>query len=324
MTRLRSAAIAYATTLLAAPTFAKGQDAGFPDTLLMRRADSITVGDYCTAAREALAARPIVRALGADSSDARSNAAIICNPLLTDFSLLALTGRSPAPLAGVARLRTNVYSAAQEGILDAMSEFRAEVRQDPARGVMRDSFPDLSARLIRISETAHSLLVVQARDGAIERLSNYERKLGPTSARLNFAEVLLNYSTQRWIPGFKPTPLGGPSPLEVVASYVPGYITVESGDKTPIPVSAGEFGFRWYLFGKNFGKSGVEGMLLPSYFAGGVLVASDDNGALVWPWRGRQHVGGYVSWGAIKVGYIHRPTSSWLVSKQFQAIPFVF
>jgi hypothetical protein len=324
MIRLRLAAVVCAATLLTAPTFARGQNAGFPDTLLARRADSITVGDYCAATREALAARALVRALGADSSDARSNAAIICNPLLTDFTLLALTGRSAAPLAAVARLRTNVYTAAQEGMLDAMSEFRAEVRQDPARGVLRDSFPDLSARLIRISETAHSLLVVQARDGAIERLSNYERKLGPTSARLNVAEVVLNYSAQRWIPGFKPTPLGGPSPLEVVASYAPGYITFESGDKTPIPVSAGEFGFRWYLFGKNFGKSGAEGVLLPSYFAAGALVASDDNGALVWPWRGRQHVGGYVSWGAIKVGYIHRPAGSWLVSKQFHAIPFVF
>src|SRR5262249_6196867 len=182
--------------------------------------------------------------------------------------------------------------------------------------------PEVSARLIRIAETAQGLVVERARDGAIDRLSNYERKLGPTSAKLNAAEVLLNYSAQRWIPGFKPTPLGGPSPLEIVASYAPGYITFHSGDKTPVPVSAGELGARWYLFGKHFGRSGAAGVLFPSYFAAGALVASDDNGALVWPWKDQQHVGGYVSWGAIKVGYIHRPSGSWLVSKQFQAVPF--
>src|SRR5262249_30719034 len=278
-------------------------------------------GDYCAVAREILATRPVVRALGADSSDARSNAAVICNPMLSDFSLLALTGRSPAPLGAVARLRTNAYTDVQRGMLDAMSEFRAEVRQPPPRGVLRDSFPELSPRLIRVSETAHSLVVVQSRDGAINRLSNYERKLGPTSPRLNFAEVLLNYGAERWIPGFKPTPDRGPSPMELVASYVPGYVTFASGDKTPIPVSAGEFGLRWYLFGSHFGKSGVDGVLFPSYFAAGALVASDDNGALVWPWKGRRPAGGFLLWGAGEDGYIHRPPRSSPLSSHLYHLP---
>jgi hypothetical protein len=324
MIRISLRGLAGLSALLAISAIARAQNFAPPDSALAHRADSITVGDYCAIAREILATRPVVRALGADSSDARSNAAVICNPLLSDFSLLSLTGRSPAPIGAIARLRTNAYTDVQVGMLDAMSEFRAEVRTDPIRGVLRDSFPELNTRLIRISETAHSLVVVQSRDGAINRLSNYERKLGPTSPRLNFAEVLLNYGAERWIPGFKPTPDGGPSPVELVASYVPGYVTFASGDKTPIPVSAGEFGVRWYLFGKHFGKPGAEGVLFPSYFAAGALVASDDNGALVWPWKGRQHAGGYVSWGAIKVGYIHRPSGSWLVSKQFQAVPFLF
>jgi len=321
MIRLRCQALACALSL-AAPVVVRAQN--LPDSALTHRADSITVGDYCLVARQVLAARPIVRALGADSSDARSNAAIICNPLLSEFSLLALTGRAPASIGAVARLRTNVYTDVQQGMLDAMSEFRAEVRQDPARTVLRDSFPELSARLIRISETAHSLVVVQARDGALDRLANYERKLGPTSARLNFAEVLLNYSAQRWAPGFRPSPLGGPSPLEVVASYAPGYITFTNNNATPLPVSAAEFGIRWYLFGSSFGKPGLEGILLPSYWSAGILTASDGNGAFVWPWKGRDRSGAYVSWGSIKVGYIHRASGSWLVSKQFQAIPFLF
>ncbi|HZI30365.1 MAG TPA: hypothetical protein VFD64_19520, partial [Gemmatimonadaceae bacterium] len=149
-------------------------------------------------------------------------------------------------------------------------------------------------------------------------------KLGPTSAKLNLPEVLLNYSAQRWIPGFRPTPLGGPSPWEVIASYTPGYVTFAEGESGILPVSASEFGFRFYLFGENFGKSGFAGLLMPSYFSFGVLTASDENGALVWPWRGRERSGGFVSWGAIKIGYIDRDRGTWLFSRQFQAVPFVF
>jgi hypothetical protein len=324
MTRVHLKTLVCALALVVTPATGRAQNVGLPDSALTRRADSISVGDYCRVARDILGKRAVVRALGADSSDARSNAAIICNPLLSDFSLLALAGRSPAPMGAVARLRTNAYTDVQQGILDAMSEFRAEVRQDPTRSALRDSFPELSARVIRISETAHSLVVVQARDGALDRLANYERKLGPTSPKLNFAEVLLNYSAQRWIPGFRPSPLGGPSPLEIVASYAPGYITFPNNNATPIPVSAAEFGIRWYLFGSAFGKPGLEGLLLPSYWSAGVLTASDGNGAFVWPWKGRDRSGAYLSWGSIKVGYIHRASGSWLVSKQFQAIPFLF
>jgi hypothetical protein len=48
------------------------------------------------------------------------------------------------------------------------------------------------------------------------------------------------------------------------------------------------------------------------------------NGALIWPWRGRERSGAFVSWGAIKIGYIDRDRGTWLFSRQFQALPFVF
>ena len=33
---------------------------------------------------------------------------------------------------------------------------------------------------------------------------------------------------------------------------------------------------------------------------------------------------GYVSWGAVKVAYVRGRQGAWLISKQFQAVPFLF
>jgi hypothetical protein len=294
-----------------------------PEMALLIRADSITLGEYCDATQHVLAVGAVIRALEADSTDARSNAAIICDPLLSSLSLLALSGGSAAPMAAVARLRTEGSPAARARLFAAMSEFRAAVRSDPVRRTVQDSGgPALSAELTRVTETAQQLFTLDARDRALTRLSRYERKLGPRSARLNFPEVLFNYAAQRWVPGFRPTPLGGPSPWEVVASYVPGYATMVDGHVEP--VSASEFGLRRYLFGESFGQAGLLGLVLPSYWSVGVVTASDRNGALVWPWQGADRSGAFVSWGTIKLAYINRDRGTWLMGKQFQIVPFVF
>ena len=295
-----------------------------PDASLRRRADSLTVGEYCRIAQRIVADTTVLTALADASTSARTSAAVICNPLLSSFSLLALTGRSPAPMRAVARLDNNVDRRTQREIFEAMEEFRADTRQSDIRSLVTTALGDDNDAFVRVAETAHSLAVVTARDNAVRRLANYERKLGPSSPRLNFPEVLLNYAAQRWIPGFKPTPLGGPSPWEMIASYTPGYVTFDDDEDGILPVSASEFGLRFYLFGDSFGKSGWAGVLLPSYFSFGVVTASDRNGALVWPWRGRERSGGFVSWGSIKIGYIDRDRGTWLFSRQFQAVPFVF
>ena len=294
------------------------------DESLMRRADSLTVADYCRLAQRLVADSSVRLALADDSTSARTGASVICNPLLSPFSLLALTGRSPAPLRAIARVDNNVSRPVQQEILSAMEEFRAVTRTPDLRPVISAALGEANGEFIRVVETAHSLEVVASRDNALRRLGNYERKLGPGSAKLNGPEVLLNYAAQRWIPGFRPTPLGGPSPLELIASYSPGYVTFEEGASGVLPVSASEFGLRFYLFGDAFGKSGFAGLLFPSYFSLGVLTASDRNGALVWPWRGRERSGVFASWGSIKVGYIDRDRGTWLFSRQFQAVPFVF
>ena len=294
------------------------------DASLTRRADSLTVGDYCALAQRIVADASVLTALADDSASARTNAAVICNPLLSAFTLLALNGRTHAPLRAIARMGNSVDRETHQAILAAMEDFRAATRQPDLRPVVSATLGDANGEFVRVAETAHSLEVLTSRDNALRRLANYERKLGPSSARLNFPEVLLNYAAQRWIPGFRPTPTSGPSPWEVIASYSPGYVTFADGESGVLPVSASEFGLRFYLFGDRFGRSGVSGVFLPSYFAFGVLTASDENGALVWPWRGRERSGVFVSWGAIKIGYIDRERGTWLFSRQFQAVPFVF
>ena len=290
---------------------------------LLARADSITVGDYCRVANGVLSSRAMIVALADDSATVRVSAASICDPLLTDFSLRALRGEAPAPLAGIARLRRGGYSAVRGSLFDAMDEFRAAVTSPEARAALRQSTDSATViELVRVTETAHSLLVLASRDSALARLRRYERKLGPSSARLNAPEVLLNYAAQRWVPGFGPRPLSGPGPLELVASYVPTYATIV--DKRLQAVSASEFGIRWYMFGEKFGAQGVKGLLFPSYWSAGALVVSDRNGALVWPWDGRTRTGAFVSWGTVKVGHVGGRRGEWIVSRQVQIIPFVF
>jgi hypothetical protein len=313
----------FAAAGLATPIVLAAQPAE-PDADLLRLADSLRVGDYCRLAGRILSDTTVVRALRNDSTSARTSAAVICNPLMSSFSLRALHGHAPAPLRAVARLNNNVDRKTHLAILSAMEDFRFRTRRDSVRQIVTASLGDDSRDFIRIAETAQLLDVAASRDHALRRLANYERKLGPGSPRLNGPEVLLNYAAQRWIPGFRPTPLGGPSPLEVVASYSPGYVTFEESESGVLPVSASEFGLRYYLFGDTFGKSGWAGLLFPAYFSVGLLTASDRNGALVWPWRGRERSGVFLSWGSIKVGYVDRDRGTWLFSRQFQAVPFVF
>lgn len=296
-----------------------------PDAKLLARADSITVGAYCGFAQRLLSDNSVLSVLADDSSAVRQSAMVVCNPLLQSFTLLALTGRASAPVAAIARTRTNGFREAQQGILEAMGELRADLRQPAIDSVVRKVLGDDHTAFVRVTQTAQDITSGLARDGALARLANYERKLGPNSARLNGVEVLLNYSAQRWVKGFRPTPLGGPRPWELVASYAPGYVPLDRGTRTPVPVSVAEFGVRYYLFGKRFGRSGLSGLVFPSYWSAGLATASEENGALVWPWRGRDRSGAFFGWGTIKFAWIDRDRrGSFLVTRQFQAIPFAF
>ncbi len=305
----------------AMPASVRGQS----DDAALQRADSITVGDYCRLAQRLIADPGVMARLGPNAGVARAHTDIICLPEFSARSLLAVSGGKPAPLGTVARLDSNVERRAQVNVVQAMRQFSSLTTDTIIEPAVAAALGDADTRnFFRVTGTERQIRVRGTRDAALERLGRYERKLGPTAPKLNGPEVLLNYFAQRFIRGFRPTPLGGPSPWELVASYSPGYVTFAEGKSEPVPVSTSEFGLRFYLFGDTFGKSGKAGLLFPSYFSFGVLTASDRNGALVWPWRGRDRSGVFVSWGTIKVGYINRDNGTVMFSRQFQALPFVF
>jgi hypothetical protein len=326
ISRFHSARVALAIVALAGtPLLAGAQSASAVtnDERLLARADTLTVGDYCRAARRTLAAPAVQSALDTNLGAAELSATLICAPSLTNISLRTLRGDQPASLAGVARLRTNAYRELQSNAIEAMETFRSLTRDKPFHQVVLAALGDsANQQLVRVTETVNLLLLRGVRDSAIVRLANYERKLGPTSARLNAVEVLLNYGAQRFVPGFTATPSRGPSPWEVVASYVPTYGTY--ANKRLQAVSASEFGLRRYMFSEKFGAAGWKGILLPTYWSAGAIVVSDQNGALVWPWHDKQRTGAYISWGSLKVGYVKGRQGQFMISRQFQIIPLVF
>jgi hypothetical protein len=320
---MRTIRIATVALLMSArPVVAGGQ----ADTLVLRLADSLTVGDYCRLARQIVADTAVQAKLGPNGGLARAHADVTCTRQAEPLSLLAVNGGASAPLKSVARLDNNIARGVSQEIIEAMRRFRSLTRDDAAtrQTVAAALGEPTNAEWVGVAETARAVRLRDARDNALERLANYKRKLGPTSPKLNAPEVLLNFLAQRFIPGFRPSPLGGPSPWEVVASYSPAYATFGQDESAVLPVSASEFGLRFYLFGDRFGKPGIAGVFLPSYVSFGMLTASDRNGALVWPWRGHDRSGPFFSLGSIKIGYIARDRGTWLFSRQFQAIPFVF
>jgi hypothetical protein len=158
----------------------------------------------------------------------------------------------------------------------------------------------------------------------LSKLRRYEKKFGPRSPRLNGLETLVNYAAQ-FLPGFGPDNQGWPGPLELIAAYDTAYLTI-GGDEAVL-VSTVCFGMRYYFFGDGWGKEdGLTGMLRPAYVSGGVLFAAEDDGALRWPWEeGRDpRPGGFLTWGDLKFAYVGGDESRFMLSREFQAIPWVF
>lgn len=152
---------------------------------------------------------------------------------------------------------------------------------------------------------------------SLEKLRRYERKYGPGSPRLNAVEVLLNYGAQ-WLPGFRPDVEGWPGALEVVASYVPTYLTLADGKGRAMSVA--ELGFRRYLWSKGFGSS----VLKPGYVSLGLAVAGERDGAMTSPLRGKSRVGAFLGWGESKIAYVGGSENRVMITRQIQLVPWVF
>lgn len=315
------------TLMISAPTVALHAQARAPEpagTAVLLLADSLTLGDYCNASRNVMALDTVRKLLGVRMAEVQANVDKLCDPRVAAFTLRTLTGDQPASFAAVARREQEAFhEVARVPLRDVTVLVDRELRSDDdMRRAIRAASPAVAAPFVKVTEVARRLFFDEAGARSLKHLANYERKLGPQAPQLNGVEVLLNYAAQRWVPGFAPSIKRGPSPLELVVTYVPTYAT--GVDRKAVAVSASEFGVRGYLFGDNWGKTGVEGILKPAYWSLGALVASDRNGALAWPWDGRTRTGVFVGWGETKVGYIAGRKGSLLVTRQVQFIPYLF
>jgi hypothetical protein len=155
---------------------------------------------------------------------------------------------------------------------------------------------------------------------SLEKLNRYERKYGPEAPQLNAAEVGLNFVAQ-WIPLFLPDAEGWPSRFELVASYVPAYLTMV--DEKPRPVTVAELGLRSYIWRTGWGGQ-AGGVLKPGYVSFGVAVAGERDGAFVSPLQGKSRIGAYFGWGEAKVALLTGSRKRLLITRQFQMVPWIF
>lgn len=158
--------------------------------------------------------------------------------------------------------------------------------------------------------------------GSIEKLRRYEKRYGPGTPPLNGVELLLNYAVQS-APNFGPDDDGWPGALEIIAAYDTSYLTAV--DEEPELLSVGELGLRCYMYAAGWGEqTGLAGFLKPGYVGLGLVVAGEDDGPFVPPWRGEPRFGGFLTWGALKLAYVAGDESRFMVSRELEFIPWLF
>jgi hypothetical protein len=155
---------------------------------------------------------------------------------------------------------------------------------------------------------------------ALERLRAFEVKYGPGSPTLNVVEIVESSWLQRHWP-FKPG-RDGPSPWEVVSGYSTSYLTTVGGQGKVVSVV--ELGARHYNFSYDPDvKSGLRSYLTPRYWTAALAIGDGEDGALRMPFQREPRLGAALSWGDMKVAYLHGRDERWrlLVSRQFQLLP---
>ncbi len=290
---------------------------------------SITLGELFGAVRASARVaqfqqvRPVENEILSRQLDRLSRAAL--EPLNIDEVARAWTaadGSRNAPLSRIARYKprsarsvlTTSEGIAIDSLLMVTLQFIPELLD--AR-VSEDSADALLAPVRRFNSVRRTESLAQS----LEKLARYERKYGPESARLNVAEIGLNYVAQN-IPPFAPSADGWPSPLELIASYVPSYLTVSDGRAQAWTLLEG--GVRVYLFGEQWGRPGVAGLLRPAHASLGVALVNEQGGALREPWRGNSRVGAFVAWGGAKLAFVGGEGPNVFITQQVQLLPWVF
>jgi hypothetical protein len=156
----------------------------------------------------------------------------------------------------------------------------------------------------------------------MESLRRLERKYGPGSAKLNALEVGAAYLLQR-TSAFGINDQGRPGPFEAVIAYVPAYLSQSEGKVRLIGVA--ETGLRQYIFKNGWGSvSGRLAFLKPAYLSYGLAWSSQSDDPMQRPWHGASRSGVFFGWGSLKVAVLRGDGTRFLITQQFQLVPWVF
>ena len=187
--------------------------------------------------------------------------------------------------------------------------------------------PSVADHFIAPMDELETKILQSAQAKNAEKLRRYEIKYGPESARLNIAEVLINYIVAR--PSWSPLAPGedGPSPFELVALYTTSELTGNrSDDKFHAHVIGGAYtGVRYYRFGASTEPAGwIKTFLAPQHVAIGAFFIGSTDRTLISPFENGHRTGGFLEWGAARAGVT--VGDEWRVVIGFgkQILPYLF
>lgn len=161
-----------------------------------------------------------------------------------------------------------------------------------------------------------------------EKLRRYEVKFGPESARLNIAEVIINYLVER--PSWSPLAPdeNGPSPLELVTSYSTSGLTASHSldDKLRAHLVAGAHaGFRWYRFNEKLvAGNALQNVISPRYFGAGAFFMGSQDRTLISPFETGHRTGAFLDWGAARAGFTVGKDWRVVLGIGKQILPYLF
>jgi len=161
-----------------------------------------------------------------------------------------------------------------------------------------------------------------------EKLRRYEIKFGPESARLNIAEVIVNYLVER--PSWSPLAPdeNGPSPFELLTSYSTSGLTASHSldDKVRVHLVAGAHaGLRWYRFNeKLIAGNALQNFISPRYFGAGAFFMGSQDRTLVSPFETGHRTGAFLDWGAARAGFTVGKDWRVVLGIGKQILPYLF
>jgi hypothetical protein len=300
-----AAQLALATSAAAQATLDSSQFRKYTLGTLLERT---RVGDSLASLRTA--APPVHAKL--DELSAR-----LARPELARLTLWQL-GDEHASFATVARRRFVALTPFEAASLDTLAAILEEELAAPLSDAVGNDSAD---RVLAPLDAFNAARRQRSMADSHEKLRRFERKYGPDAPVRNVAEVALNYAAQ-FVPGFQPSGEGWPSRAELIASYVPTYLSLPRDGRSQA-VTVAEAGVRLYLWREGWGGTDG-GVLRPGFISLGVVAAGERDGALGAPWQGASRFGAFVGWGNAKIAVVGGRNTRVLITRQVHVLPFVF